>query len=279
VTGASTGIGQATALHLDQLGFQVFAAVRKERDAAALRQVASAALTPLLMDVTDPQAIERARVEIDTATGEAGLCGLVNNAGVGFISPLECVPLDKLRWLFEVNVFGALAVTQAFLPSLRRARGCVVNVSSTASLLVAPFHGPYSASKFALNGLSHALRLELRPLGVSVSVIICGIVRTPIWDKARALTEEVGRDLPEDALTLYEAPVRQFGDHMAKVARGGVAPGVAAAVIARPLTARRPRNTYFVGNDARLYNVLDKLIFGRLRDLAIMRGIGLRNEA
>ncbi|MCK5428705.1 MAG: SDR family NAD(P)-dependent oxidoreductase, partial [Anaerolineales bacterium] len=151
ITGTSTGIGKATALHLDQLGYQVLATVRKEHDAETLRSQCSKRLTPLLLDVTDEDSIAQAKGVVSQAVGDAGLLGLVNNAGVSFTSPLEFVPLDELRWLFEVNFFGLLAVTQKFLPLLRQAQGRIVNISSTASSVVAPFHGPYSASKLALN--------------------------------------------------------------------------------------------------------------------------------
>ncbi|HUV27575.1 MAG TPA: SDR family oxidoreductase, partial [Anaerolineales bacterium] len=182
ITGTSTGIGRAAALQLDQLGYQVFATVRKEQDADSLRSQASKRLTPLMMDVTDEASISQAADLVSQMVGEAGLAGLVNNAAIGFTSPLEFVPLDDLRWLFEVNFFGQLAVTQKLLPLLRQAQGRIVNISSTASSVVAPFHGPYSSSKLALNGLTDALRLELKPLGVQVCLILYGSVKTPIWD-------------------------------------------------------------------------------------------------
>ena len=138
ITGTSTGIGKATALHLDRLGFRVFAGVRKQSDADALCAEASDRLTPTFLDVTNPESILKAKQEINSSAGDAGLWGIVNNAGVGFLTPLEFVSLDSLRWLFEVNVFGLLAVTQAFLPLVRQARGRIVNVSSEAVLAIAP---------------------------------------------------------------------------------------------------------------------------------------------
>src|SRR5512142_396294 len=140
ITGCSTGIGRATALHLDKLGFQVFASVRRERNAQALCAQGSERLTPIMMDVTDGESIAAAASQVRHAVGEGGLCGLVNNAGVAFHSSLEFVPLDDLRRLFEVNFFGALAVTQAFLPLIRQAGGRVVNISSASELVSVPFH-------------------------------------------------------------------------------------------------------------------------------------------
>ena len=184
VTGTSTGIGRATALHMDRLGWRVFASIRNAADGQSLLAEASGNLVPVIMDVTDADSIARTREQIARLAGESGLAGLVNNAGVGFTSPLEFVPLDELRWMFEVNVFGLLAVTQAFLPLLRQRRGRIVNISSTASLTVAPFHGPYSATKLSVNGLSNALRLELRPHGVQVAVVICGSIADPDLGKS-----------------------------------------------------------------------------------------------
>jgi NAD(P)-dependent dehydrogenase (short-subunit alcohol dehydrogenase family) len=275
ITGASTGIGRATALHLDQRGFQVFATVRKERDASTLEAAASERLTPVLMDVTDEASILSAREVIYRTAVDAGLVGLVNNAGVGFSSPLEFVPLDELRWLFNVNVFGLLTVTQAFLPLLRQAHGRIVNVSSTASLVNAPFNGPYTATKLSVNGLSNSLRLELRPFSVTVSVIICGIIKTPIWEKGRAIATRAGQHFPPQALELYGDAFRQLGDFFARVGEQGRRPEAAARAITHALTAKRARQTYFVGHDARIYNIANKLLFGRLRDWVILRTTGV----
>ena len=278
ITGTSTGIGRATALHLDQLGYQVFATVRKEQDAESLRSSASERLTPLLLDVTDEVSIDQSQEVISQAVGDAGLVGLVNNAAVGFTSPLEFVPLDDLRWLFEVNFFGLLAVTQRFLPLLRQASGRIVNVSSSASIVVAPFHGPYSASKLALNGLSDALRLELRPHGVRVSVILYGSVKTPIWDTAGDLSDQVVQDYPSQAWDLYGANYRGLRDYFRRMGEAGIPAEEATHAIVHALTAKHPKTKYFVGRDARLFNINDKLLSGRLRDWVIMRSIGLSDK-
>jgi NAD(P)-dependent dehydrogenase (short-subunit alcohol dehydrogenase family) len=261
VTGASSGIGKATAKHLDGLGFQVFATVRRKSDAQALEAVSSDRVKTILMDLTDEAG--------------AGLAGLVNNAGVGFSGPLEFVPLDEVRWLFEVNVFGLLAVSQAFLPMLRQAQGRIVNVSSTASLLNAPFHGPYTASKLSVNGLSNSLRLELRPFDVSVSVIICGSIKTPIWEKGGAYTERVTKRFPSQAWALYGDAFGRIGAYFTALGKRGKAPETAARVIAEALTAKRPRQTYLVGPDARLSNIIHRLFSGRMRDWAIVRLTGV----
>ena len=274
ITGTSTGIGRTTALELDRLGFNVFASVRNEHDAQALCSEASERLTPVLMDVTDQMSIDRTKEQISQAVGDAGLAGLVNNAGVGFVSPLEFIPLSELRWMFEVNVFGLLAVTQAFLPLLRQGGGRLVNISSTASVFVAPFHGPYSATKLAVNGLSDALRLELKPHGVQISVVVCGSVQTPIWDKGDHLVDRIAKSFPPEAMELYGEPYRKLRAYFSRIGKAGVPPETAAHKIIHALTARRAHNTYYVGPDANFYKIADKFLFGRLRDWVILNSTG-----
>ncbi len=150
ITGASSGIGAACALHLDQLGWHVFASVRTQQDADALQHKASERLTPLLLDVTDANSITAAVGTITPAVGSAGLAGLVNNAGVVVVGPLECLPAQELQAQFAVNVLGLLAITQAFLPLLRQGQGRIVNVGSLVGKVAFPLWGPYAASKFAV---------------------------------------------------------------------------------------------------------------------------------
>jgi len=271
VTGTSSGIGRALALHLDRLGFRVFAAVRSERDAEAWRSQATSRLSTVLLDVTDAGSVARARKDVGRALGDSGLWGLVNNAGMSFRAPLEAVSLERLRALFDVNVFGALAVTQAFLPLLRRCRGRVVNVSSIASVLVTPFHGPYSASKVTLNALSTALRLELAPLGVQVSIMIVGGVQTEIWNKVVRLTEEATGNLSPELEAAYGARQRRALDYFMSRGRSGMSPDAAARAIGRALTDKRAKRTYLVGRDARAYLLLSGLLSGGLRDRFILR--------
>lgn len=278
ITGTSTGIGKVTALYLDRLGYQVFATVRNEQDVGSLQSQASERLKPVIMDVTDENSIDQTLEVVRQTVSDTGLDGLVNNAAVAFTSPLEFVPLDDLRRLFEVNLFGQLAIIQKFLPLLRLAGGRIVNVSSTASVLVAPFHGPYSASKLALNGLSDALRLELRPLGVKVSVIVFGSVKTPIWDKGGDLSKQVVQDYPPQVWDLYGANYRKLVDFFREMGKAGITPEEAAKAIHRALTDRHPKTRYYVGWDAHQFNLYNKLLAGRLKDWMVMRRIGLSEE-
>jgi NADP-dependent 3-hydroxy acid dehydrogenase YdfG len=182
VTGASTGIGKATALHLDKLGFKVFAGVRKESDGQALRKETSNKLTPIFLDVTDSNSITAA---MDTVSKETGgeLYGLVNNAGVSLNGPLELVPTSKIKQLMDVNVLGLLAVTQAFLPLLRQSKGRIINISSGHGLVAVPDKSAYAASKFAVQAITDSLRVELCPFDVSVSSIVVGKVDTAVLGK------------------------------------------------------------------------------------------------
>ena len=270
VTGTSTGIGQALALHLDALGFRVFATVRTPRDAEAWR-ARSGTVTPVLLDVGDGESVARAGREIEAALHGQGLFALVNNAGMSFRAPLETVRLDAFRTLLEVNVVGVLAVTQALLPLLRRGRGRIVNVNSLTSFLVTGFHGPYSASKACLGALSRALRLELSPLGVSVSTMIVGGVQTALWDKVERLTEDACRGAPPEAMALYADRQRRALAGFVRRGRAGLSPEEAARRIARAVTARRPQDVYRVGRDARLTALLAWLLPGKALDWLVSR--------
>src|SRR5512133_1382728 len=178
VTGASSGMGRACAVRLSAAGFTVFAAVRKESDADALRERGSPRLVPVLLDVTKAETISTAASAIREAVGESGLAGLVNNAGIAVTGPIELVPLEELRRQFEGNVFGQVAVTQAFLPLVRAARGRIVNVGSVGAKFALPFGGALNSSKAAFESLSDSLRMELRPWGIHVVLVSPGAIRT-----------------------------------------------------------------------------------------------------
>jgi NAD(P)-dependent dehydrogenase (short-subunit alcohol dehydrogenase family) len=248
ITGASTGIGRATALHLDQLGFKVFAGVRKEVDGDALKQDASGRLTPLLLDVTDSDRVAAAVDTVAQATG-GKLFGLVNNAGLSLNGPLELVPLAAMRQLLEVNVLGLLAVTQAFIPLLREHKGRLINISSGHGLLAIPDKSVYAASKFAVQAISDSLRVELRPFGVSVSSVVVGKVNTEVLGKIVADRERMVSAAAPELVQLY-APLLEFFDKEVK-GLPGIEPEEVAEVVARVLAAKKPRARYLVGPGAR----------------------------
>ena len=200
ITGASTGIGAACAIRLAAAGMHVYAGVREDAAGAALRAQNAALITPLHIDVTDADSIAAAVAALDAQLGDAGLNGLINNAGIAIGGPLEVLPMKEIRRQFDVNVFGALAVTQAFLPQLRRARGRIVNMGSIAGRIALPFLGPYCMSKSALRAMTHALRLEVDAWGIDVALVEPGAIATPIWKKSNAAADVMQATLQNDTL-------------------------------------------------------------------------------
>jgi NAD(P)-dependent dehydrogenase (short-subunit alcohol dehydrogenase family) len=275
ITGASSGIGAACALHLERRGFDVFAGVRKQADADALRARSSGHLTPVMIDVTDEGTIRSAAEEVRTALGPRGLHGLVNNAGISVAGPLEVLPLDELRRQFEVNVIGQVAVTQAFLPDIRKARGRIVFMGSVAGRFSAPFLGPYSASKHAIEALTDALRCELRPWGIEVAVVEPGSIATPIWDKGQAEADRLMAQLGATAQELYGEAVERVREYARQTAARGIPPDRVADAVVHFMTSKRPKTRYMVGLDARLQTLLATLAPDRVVDTLVTRQLKL----
>jgi NAD(P)-dependent dehydrogenase (short-subunit alcohol dehydrogenase family) len=277
VTGASTGIGRACALHLAAGGFDVLAGVRREEDGERLREaaVANGSLTPLRLDVTDADSVREAGATVEERTGVRGLAGLVNNAGVGSGGPLEFIPLDDVRRQFEVNLIGQIAVTQAMLGQLRKARGRIVNMGSIGARTPPPFGAPYAASKAALRATSESLRRELRPWGIWVATVAPGAIATPIWDKGATAVQEVRGRLPEGTDALYGDVLDGAGAMTEKIGAGGLPPEKVAQVVEHVLTARRPRRDYVVGRDARMQIALDRVLPTRVFDGLVRRFMGI----
>ncbi len=249
VTGASRGLGRTIALDLSARGFRVFAGVRKSADAERLKKEGLEQLRPLILDVTDAGSIESAAAEVADATGRRGIYGLVNNAGVMAIGPVEQTPLAAIDQQLRVNLTGALAVTQRFLPQLREGKGRIVNISSVNGQLSVPFTGVYSASKFALEAISDALRVELRPWGIPVSIVQPGLTDTDIrlvamqgWGESREGLSSAERELYGD---LYEK-MRSIVDSLQPTAAGHE--HVTEAVL-DALTAESPKTRYQAGPD------------------------------
>jgi NAD(P)-dependent dehydrogenase (short-subunit alcohol dehydrogenase family) len=275
ITGTSTGIGRSCSLQLDRLGFRVLAGVRRIEDGEALRFRSSEQLKPILLDVTEKDSIESARREIRSIVGTEGLQGLVNNAGIVVVGPLEVLPVAEIRRQMDVNLLGSIAVTQAFLDLIRSGCGRIVNMSSIAGQLASPFTGSYSMSKFALEAFSDALRMELAPWGVPVSVIEPGNVATPIWDKSRARGESIYEALGTDARSLYGDQLTRLREVAQRIGRRGVSPDRVAAAVAHAITSKRPRTRYVVGLDSKALRLLSRWIPDRLMDRLILRGLGL----
>jgi NAD(P)-dependent dehydrogenase (short-subunit alcohol dehydrogenase family) len=277
ITGASRGIGEACAVRLARDGFRVYAGVRRDEDGLALIRSAGEAIAPVQLDIEDSSQIHAAAARIADETGGRGLQALVNNAGIAVAGPLEFLPLDTLRRQLEINVVAQIAVTQAFMPLLRRARaspqgdhraGRILFMSSVSGRSALPFTGAYAASKHALEAAADALRVELRPFGISVTLVEPGVIATPIWETsavaaARHLSERRG-EIDEYYGTVLAAMQR-------RVARGmkGLPPERVAEAVSHALTARRPRARYVVGRDARIRILLQKLLPVRVRDAII----------
>jgi NAD(P)-dependent dehydrogenase (short-subunit alcohol dehydrogenase family) len=264
VTGASSGIGEAIALHLREGGFSVLAGVRRDEDAERMR---TRGLTPIRLDVTDPEQLAAARAEV----GNQPLAGLVKNAGIMRGGPLEFVPIDDLRRQLEVNVIGQMAVTQAFIGGLRAGRGRIVNVGSISGRLASPMIGPYVAAKFALEGLTDTLRRELALQGIDVIMIEPGGVKTPLLGKANQWVEQLYGDSPPELAQRYGAMLTVMLEQTNKIdRRTGIDASAVAKVVGKALTVRRPRTRYLVGRDAIIQATMAKLLPDRVVDRLLL---------
>jgi len=271
VTGASSGIGEASALQLTTLGFDVFAGVRKEADGERLRSESGSKVVPLSIDVTDQDSIRAAAAQVTEAVGERGLAGLVNNAGVAISGPLEFIPIEELRQQIEINLIGQVAVTQAFLGLIRAGRGRIVNVSSIGGRIALPFAGPYAASKFGIEAISDSLRRELRPWGIEVSVIEPGSVATKIWDKGTAKARELSANLPAEGMELYGGAIAKMQKLAAETAARGMPPEEVAEDVIHALTSAKPKTRYLVGRDAKMRARVSALVSDRTFDRLVAR--------
>jgi len=264
ITGASSGIGAATALRLDADGHDVFAGVLDEADTAGLA-TASERLRVVVLDVTSAASIETAVAEVTGRLAGRGLDGLVNNAGVGFPGPLEVLALDDLRRQLEVNVIGQIATTQALLPLVRQAMGRIVFVGSVGGILASQFAGAYHASKFAIEAIGDVWRQELEPEGIDVILIEPSAISTPIWSKAIAYLDGL-RQSTSPRLTPYRERLAAFRDTLESADEHGKPPEDVAEVIAQALTAEKPDARYVVGTAGKLATALRPLVPDRVAD-------------
>jgi NAD(P)-dependent dehydrogenase (short-subunit alcohol dehydrogenase family) len=273
VTGASTGIGRATALRLDAAGWRVFAGVRREADADSLREAGGERLVPLTLDVADAGQIAAAGERISTELGPAGLDGLVNNAGIGVPGPLETIPMEDFRRQVEVNLMGHVAVTKAMLPTIRRAPGRIVFISSIGGRIAFPLNGAYHVAKFGIEAAGDVFRQELRSAGISVSIVEPGSIKTPIWERSDREIDALLERAPETE-ELYGKQVAAIRRVSRKLGEGGIPPDRVAARIEHALSARRPRTRYLVGADAKLQARAKIVTPARVWDRMVARMIG-----
>jgi len=271
VTGASSGIGRATVRRLDAAGWKVFAGVRKEEDAAALRAESSVRLEPLLLDILDADAIAAAAERIGSEAG--GLDALVDNAGGAVPGPLEALPIEDFRRQVELNLTAQLAVTQAMLPAIRAARGRIVLISSVGGRVALPFTGAYHATKFGLEGLGDSLRQELAPWGIKVVLIEPGSIDTPIWTRGEEDADRILGSASPRMHELYGAAIERYRQVVRETAERGIPPEKVAARIERALEARRPRARYLIGIDAQVMARLRPLVPASVFDRIIAQAM------
>jgi NAD(P)-dependent dehydrogenase (short-subunit alcohol dehydrogenase family) len=279
ITGASTGIGQATALRLAKAGWTVLAGVRDVDAGERLAAEAPAGrVQPLTLDVTDFQQIREAagRVSELGGGGESSpgrLDALVNNAGIGYGGPLELIHPDDLRKQFDVNVLGQISVTQALLPALRAAHGRIVFMSSVGGRVAMAFTAPYAASKHAIEAIGDALRVELATSNVQVALVEPGSVATPIWDKARETGDQL--TVPPELQKEYGRVPEAMNKALQDTAKRGVPADQVAQTIERALTARRMKSRYVVGRDARAMMIARRLLPDNVFDRVARRALGV----
>ncbi|HPE47303.1 MAG TPA: SDR family oxidoreductase [Hyphomonas sp.] len=279
ITGASTGIGAAAAREMAARGWQVFAGVRKEADGEALKQSASGSVVPLILDVTDPAQLAAAVGTVSEALAGQRLGGLVNNAGIAKFGPLALVPMDEFRTQFEVNVFGLLQATQAFVPLLgadpKRSGppGRIVNITSVGGRISAPFLGPYTATKHAVEAMTDSLRRELVIYGIDAIAVGPGAVRTPIWDKAEAENES-GPYADSD----WSDAVKTFERVMVDGGHTGLLPEEIGKVIAEALTAPKPKARYAPVPDKFTNWTIPSRLPKRMLDRIFWKRLGLKRR-
>lgn len=263
VTGASAGIGAAAVRELASRGFHVLAGVRRATDADALRGVG---IEPVILDVTDPDHIASLTARIDGDPQGRPLRAVVNNAGVAALAPVETLPIDEWRRVFEVNLFGAVAVTQALLPALLRSEGRLVNVSSVAGKVSMAGWSPYAGGKFALEAVSDSLRREVASRGVRVIVVEPGVVRTGMAGHAIAASAGLVDRMPPGQKERYGVLMGAVATQLATSATAGMAVDRAARGVVRAVTDRRPRPRYTLGGEAALITRLVRFLPDRVLD-------------
>jgi NAD(P)-dependent dehydrogenase (short-subunit alcohol dehydrogenase family) len=257
VTGASTGMGAATARALAQRGFHVLAGVRRALDADAIREPG---IEPVIVDITNANHIEAlvARVHEDPQGRELRV--LVNNAAIQANVPIEAFAIDEWRRMFEVNLFGHIAVIQALLPALIRSKGRIVNISSVGGKVAMAAYGPYAGTKFALEAVSDSLRREIAPSGVQVVVVEPGAVRTQMLSRATTEAHQRVSAMTPEQSQRYRGLMHAVTAQAASSTKAGLSADDAAKVIAKAVTARKPRTRYTIGRDAALITRLARIV-------------------
>jgi NAD(P)-dependent dehydrogenase (short-subunit alcohol dehydrogenase family) len=263
ITGASTGIGAATARELPRWGFHVLAGVRRERDDDAIR---GRGIEPLVIDITNPSHIRALATRVHGDPQGRAVRALVNNAASAVNVPVEAFAIEEWRCLFEVNLFGHIAVNQTLLPALIRTNGRVINISFVGGKIAKATYGPYAGTKFALEAVSDSLRREIAPFGVQVVVVEPGAVRTEMAGRAIATAHELASTMTPEQGQRYGGLVQAITAQAASFTESGLPADAAAKVIAKAVTARKPHTRYTIGRDAALLTFLAHILPDRILD-------------
>jgi NAD(P)-dependent dehydrogenase (short-subunit alcohol dehydrogenase family) len=266
VSGASTGMGAATAKELARKGFHVLAGVRREIAADALR---AEGIEPHFLDITVDSDVAAIADRVARDPLDRPLRALVNNAGISINAPVETLPIAEWRRLFEVNLFGHVAMTQALLPALRRSAGTVVNISSVGGRVALPTYGAYAGSKFALEAVSDSLRREVSSLGVKIVVVEPGAVKTEMLERGVANADRLKAGMAIDQLERYGELVAAVSEQARSFGEDGVSAESAAKVIARAAAASRPRTRYTIGRDAAILVRSARVLSDRFLDRVV----------
>lgn len=275
-TAASSGIGRATALELDQQGFKVYAAVRKESDRASLHENASANLETVMLDITNSEQIANVRAHLTSALGDKGLDALVNVAGVADFAPIETLSIERFKQIFDVNLFGTLALIQAMLPLLRQSQGRIVNIGSVGAHTTIPFGITICASKYALESVTAGLRIELQRWGIDAIAVDPSSIATAAADKMVDQAKAAIEGMTDEQKQMYAAPLLRMAKSMHQREMAGAPPGEVGKVVAKALLATKPKSRYPVGPNANLVILLSRLLPDRLFDKLKLRMVGIK---
>jgi len=266
ITAANSGIGKYCTMAMDRAGFNVLAGVHRHGE--ELEKEASDRLKLIRIDITDTESVAAAKKEIESIVGENGLYAVVNMAGLSGMGPVEFTPVEEVKKVFDVNVFGTYNVIQAMIPLVRKTKGRIVNVSSDAGLVAYPFAAPYCSSKSAVEAISDSLRVELRPWDIKVVLIEPGNVKTNMWQKAVDGVQKQMDKLPPEAIDLYRTEYEKWANMQTQ----GMPPQKIADTLMEILTTKNPKTRYVVGTDAKISELISHLP-DKLRDAVVWKVI------